>query len=103
MARVRQSTDASTINLDDIADSTFYGSISSWASIMEEAEKSEPESRTAMLEIAQARIDANRKFIRSLIDTMPHGTGQLIDADVSEASARLKALGAEFAHCLLGG
>lgn len=68
MARVRQSTDASTINLDDIADSTFYGSISSWASIMEEAEKSEPESRTAMLEIAQARIDANRKFIRSLID-----------------------------------
>lgn len=39
-----------------------------------------------------SRTEANKAFVRSLIDANNRGIGQLVDADLNEESAKLKAL-----------
>jgi len=39
-----------------------------------------------------SRAEANQAFVRSLIDANNRGIGQLVDADLNEESAKLKAL-----------
>ncbi|SIR05121.1 Flagellin FlgL [Rhizobium sp. RU20A] len=49
----------------------------------------------AMLGALKARIDMQSGFTKTLIDTVDKGVGQLVDADLNDASARQKALQAQ--------
>ena len=40
----------------------------------------------------EARVDGNVAFVKSLLDANNRGIGQLVDADLSEESSKLKAL-----------
>lgn len=42
-----------------------------------------------------SRTEANKAFVRSLIDANNRGIGQLVDADLNEESSKLKALQAQ--------
>lgn len=46
----------------------------------------------SMIGAVNARIDLQTEFTQSLLDTMERGVGRLVDADMNEASTRLKAL-----------
>ncbi|WP_287959860.1 flagellin [Filomicrobium sp.] len=41
---------------------------------------------------AKSRVEANKDFVKNLIDANNRGIGQLVDADLNEESAKLKAL-----------
>ncbi|MFT0892539.1 flagellin [Pseudochelatococcus sp. G4_1912] len=41
---------------------------------------------------AKARIEGNKTFVKNLVDANNRGIGQLVDADLNEESAKLKAL-----------
>lgn len=49
----------------------------------------------AMLGALKARVDLQTRFTETLVDTIGKGLGQLVDADMNETSARLKALQAQ--------
>ena len=49
-------------------------------------------SETANLGSARNRIDLQSEFIGSLMDAIDRGVGQLVDADMTEESSRLKSL-----------
>lgn len=40
----------------------------------------------------KARIEGNNAFVKNLIDSNTRGIGQLVDADLSEEAAKMKAL-----------
>lgn len=46
----------------------------------------------AVLVALQSRIDLQTEFAAKVMSTMDRGIGQLVDADMNEASTRLKAL-----------
>lgn len=41
---------------------------------------------------AKSRIEGNNAFVKNLIDSNTRGIGQLVDADLSEEAAKMKAL-----------
>lgn len=41
---------------------------------------------------AKSRVEGNQSFVKNLIDANNRGIGQLVDADLNEESAKLKAL-----------
>lgn len=41
---------------------------------------------------AKARVEGNKTFVKNLVDANNRGIGQLVDADLNEESAKLKAL-----------
>lgn len=41
---------------------------------------------------AKSRVEDNQSFVKNLIDANNRGIGQLVDADLNEESAKLKAL-----------
>lgn len=47
---------------------------------------------TSVIGDAKARIEGNKDFVKNLIDANNRGIGQLVDADLNEESAKLKAL-----------
>lgn len=47
---------------------------------------------TAIADTAKADIEGNEAFFKNLIDANNRGIGQLVDADLNEESAKLKAL-----------
>ncbi|MCO5730576.1 flagellin [Rhizobium sp. SSA_523] len=49
----------------------------------------------SMIGAVSARIQMQTEFTQSLLDTMERGVGRLVDADMNEASTRLKALQAQ--------
>ncbi|KQS77416.1 hypothetical protein ASG25_03730 [Rhizobium sp. Leaf384] len=49
----------------------------------------------AMLGALKARVDLQTRFTETLVETIGKGIGQLVDADMNETSARLKALQAQ--------
>ncbi|MFP3701419.1 flagellin, partial [Burkholderia sp. SIMBA_013] len=49
-------------------------------------------SGASMLGAVKTRIDMQQDFAQTLMDTIDKGIGRLVDADMNEASTRLKAL-----------
>ncbi len=47
---------------------------------------------TAELGAIKARVDSQTNFVKDLVSVIEKGVGQLVDADMNEASTRLKAL-----------
>ena len=49
-------------------------------------------ARSATLGAAKSRIDLQKTFTTSLMDSIERGVGQLVDADMNKESTRLQAL-----------
>lgn len=52
----------------------------------------QPPTSTLSEQVAKLREQANKEFEKALIDAKNRGIGQLVDADLNEESAKLKAL-----------
>jgi flagellin len=87
-------TDTYTVSTMKLTDGTLYASqtqIEAMIGVVESALKDMTTAATN-LGAAKSRIDLQKTFTTSLMDSIDRGVGQLVDADMNKESTRLQAL-----------
>jgi flagellin len=87
-------TDTYTVSTMTLTNGTLYASQSQIEAMIGVVESALKDMTTAATNLgaAKSRIDLQKTFTQSLMDSIDRGVGQLVDADMNKESTRLQAL-----------
>ncbi|NGO55378.1 flagellin [Allomesorhizobium camelthorni] len=87
-------TDTYTVSTMQLTDGTLFASDTQIGAMLGVVESALKDMTTAATNLgaAKSRIDLQKTFTQSLMDSIDRGVGQLVDADMNKESTRLQAL-----------